>query len=99
MNNQNVIYSLYSLANIASRRYYHDMKSINTESIISDMKAAGCSAADIDLVRCKLEAGLDEEILICLKRCRCGLIDEMHQKQRNVDRMDNLIRRTQQDIL
>ena len=74
------------------------MRDINIESIISDMKAAGCSTADMDLIQRKFEAGLDEELLLCLRKCRCRLIEEMHQKQRNVDRIDNLIRRTQKNV-
>ena len=53
---------------------------------------AGCTAADADRVRRMHEAGMDEEIIRCLRSCRCALMDELHEKQRNVDRMDHLIR-------
>ena len=60
--------------------------------IIADMMAAGCSQADTDRVRRMHEAGMDEEILQCLRKCRCDMMDELHDKQRNVDRLDRLIR-------
>ena len=62
------------------------------ESIIGNMRDAGCSAADIERVSNLCEAGFEAEIVKCLKRCRCGLIDEMHRSQRKVDCMDRLIR-------
>ncbi len=72
------------------------MKAINIESIITDMNAAGCSAEDADMVKRIYEAGMEEEISRRLRKCRCRLIEEMHEKQRNVDRLDTLIRKTQQ---
>ena len=72
--------------------YHTAMKEKDIEVIIADMKAAGCSNADTDKGRSMHEAGLDAEILHCLRKCRCAMIDELHDKQRNVDRIDRLIR-------
>ena len=69
------------------------MKDSEIKTIIEDMKAAGCGSADTDRVLKMHEAGMDEEILVCLRKCRCSMIDELHEKQRKVDRMDSLIRR------
>jgi hypothetical protein len=68
------------------------MKDKDIEMIIGNMTAAGCSREDADKVRRMHEAGMDEEILHCLRSCRCVLLEELHDKQRNVDRMDSLIR-------
>ena len=68
------------------------MKEKDFEMIIADMTAAGCSQADTDRVRRMHDAGMDAEIIQCLRKCRCAMIDELHDKQRSVDRMDRLIR-------
>lgn len=68
------------------------MKDTEIEMIIANMKACGCSDADADKVMRMHEAGMDAEIIQCLRSCRCSLLDELHDKQRNVDRMDSLIR-------
>ena len=44
-----------------------------------------------------LESGQKSEFIGYLKRCRCGLMDEMHESQRKVDRMDYLIRRAEME--
>ena len=38
------------------------------------------------------DMGQNAELIRYLKKCRCGLIDEMHESQRKGDRMDYLIR-------
>ena len=68
------------------------MKEKDIEMIIADMMAAGCSQADTDRVRRMHEAGMDAEIIQCLRKCRCDRMDELHDKQRSVDRLDRLIR-------
>lgn len=65
------------------------------EMIIANMDAAGCSTEDMTRIRAMHEAGLDSGILSCLRRCRCDLMDELHETQRRVDKMDHLIRMTQ----
>lgn len=79
------------------------MKEKDIEMIIADMMAAGCSQADTEKVRRMHEAGMDAEIMQCLRSCRCAMMDELHDKQRKVDRLDRLIRsadamRTQGEI-
>ena len=68
------------------------MKSLDIETIIANMGDAGCSSADIDRVSRLHEAGLEGEIIKCLRRCRCDLVEELHKSQRKVDCMDHLIR-------
>ena len=71
------------------------MKKTDIERIIVNMGDAGCSSADIERVRSLHEAGHDDEIIKCLRRCRCDLIEELHLSQRRVDCMDHLIRATE----
>ena len=71
------------------------MKNTDIEKIIVNMGDAGCSRTDIERVRNLHEAGFDDEIIKCLRRCRCDLIEELHRNQRRVDCMDHLIRATE----
>ena len=41
------------------------------------------------------ESGQNSELIGYFKKCRCNLMDEMHESQRRVDRMDYLIRRAE----
>ena len=43
------------------------------------------------------DLGQNAELIRYLKKCRCGLIDEMHESQRKVDRMDYLIWTTEKE--
>lgn len=74
------------------------MKNINIEKILINMCDAGCSGADIERVRGLYEAGLDDDIVRCLRRCRCDLIEELHRSQRKVDCMDHLIRTAEKEL-
>ena len=91
---KNIIHSFYSLANILATMYHTVMKDTDIKRIIEDMKAAGCGSADTDRVMRMHEAGMDEEILVCLRKCRCSMIDELHERQRKIDHIDRIIRRT-----
>ena len=68
------------------------MKNTDIEKIIVNMGDAGCSRTDIERVRNLHEAGFNDEIIKCLRRCRCDLIEELHRNQRRVDCLDHLIR-------
>lgn len=74
------------------------MKNTEIEKILINMCDAGCSDADIERVRSLHEAGLDEDIVRCLRRCRCDLIEELHRSQRSVDCMDRLIRAAENSL-
>jgi hypothetical protein len=71
------------------------MKDIEMEKIIEAMQTAGCSAGDVERVRNMHKAGMDNEIILCLRKCRCSLMDDLRESQRRVDRMDRLIRMTE----
>ena len=53
--------------------------------------------AEIKLSKRLLEKGCKEEFLHLLRKHRCGLVDDMHETQRRVDRIDSLIRRTEKE--
>ena len=71
------------------------MKDTELRIIIENMKAAGCSDTDTERVMNMHKAGLDKEIIPCLRKCRCSLMDDLRDSQRRVDRMDRLIRMTE----
>ena len=43
------------------------------------------------------DLGQNAELIRYLKKCRCGLIDEMHESQRKVDCMDLMIHRLEKN--
>ena len=62
------------------------------EQLIQGLSDAGCSAETAKRIGSLYEAGSFNEVLHQMKLQRCVLIDEMHESQRRVDRMDFLIR-------
>lgn len=65
------------------------------ELIIENMRTAGCSDDDVSRVAAMHEAGMEHEIMKCLRKCRCDLMEELHETQKRVDRIDHLIRMAQ----
>lgn len=68
------------------------------ETIIENMEAAGCNAEDVSRARAMYDAGLESEILRCMRKCRCSLMDELHETQKRVDRMDRTIRMAEESF-
>jgi hypothetical protein len=64
------------------------------ERIRVNLSDAGCDQAVIERAPRLYETGRSEELVKLLRRCRCGLMAELHENQRRVDRIDYLIRRT-----
>ena len=62
------------------------------EQLIHGLSDAGCSAETAERIGTLYEAGSYDEMLRRMKVQRCVLVDEMHESQRKVDRMDFLIR-------
>lgn len=56
---------------------------------------AGCGRDAIEGAARLMEAGQTGELIRHLRRCRCELVDAMHESQRRVDRLDLLIRRAE----
>ena len=74
------------------------MRNTDLERILINMSDAGFSDEDIERVRRMHEAGHDGEIIRCLRRCRCDLMEELRRSQRKVDCMDYLIRAAENDF-
>ena len=62
------------------------------------MTDAGCSEAAIERAEQLFASGASEELIRCLRSCRCDALEEIHTRQRQLDRLDGLIRRAQQDL-
>ena len=56
------------------------------------MTDAGCSAAAIERAKHLYQAGADEDLIRCLRACRCDALEQLHEKQKQLDRLDKLIR-------
>lgn len=63
------------------------------EQILTNMKDAGCEDSALEQAANLYRAGNAEALILHLRRCRCGLMDELHQAQRKVDCLDYLIRK------
>ena len=66
-------------------------------AIIDCLSDIGFSDEQKGLAKLFFETGQNSEWIGYLKKCRCSLMDEMHESQRRVDRMDYLIRRTEKE--
>ena len=58
------------------------------------MKDAGCSAEAIQRAESLYQSGRAGELVRCLRACRCDALEEIHEKQKQLDRLDMLIRDT-----
>lgn len=58
------------------------------------MTDAGCSEATIRRAEHFYQSGSTEDLIHCLRSCRCDALEEIHEKQRQLDRLDKLIRET-----
>ncbi len=60
------------------------------------MKDAGCDEASIARAEALCAAGAKEELIRCLRRCRCDQLSALHDRQQQLDRLDLLIRKAQE---
>ena len=63
------------------------------EQLIQGLSDAGCSEEAAERIGSLYETGSYDEMLHQMKIQRCVLVDQMHESQRKVDRMDFLIRK------
>ncbi len=61
----------------------------------SRMMDAGRDERSIAKAEALLAAGAREELIRCLRRCRCEQLEALHEKQKQLDRLDLLIRSVQ----
>ena len=67
------------------------------KALIENLTDNGCSREGTLRAKALYEAGDIDGLIKYLRRCRCNLVEEMHDSQRKVDRMDYLIRQTQKE--
>ncbi len=67
--------------------------------MINSLSDIGLSDDQKETAKKYFESGQISELVRWLKKCRCGLMDEMHKSQRKVDRIDYLIRKAENEIL
>ena len=67
------------------------------KTMIDNLTDAGCTKHDAEIARELYKNGQIDELIGFLKKCRCGLMEEMHESQRKVDCMDFLIRRAERN--
>ena len=58
------------------------------------MTDAGCSETTVRRAEHFYQNGSAEDLIRCLRSCRCETLEEIHQKQKQLDRLDMLIRET-----
>ncbi|MBQ3703881.1 MAG: hypothetical protein II885_14160 [Oscillospiraceae bacterium] len=58
------------------------------------MSDAGCGESAIRRAELFYQSGDFEELIRCLRLCRCDTLEEIHGKQKQLDRLDKLIRDT-----
>ncbi len=68
------------------------------EQLIQELSDAGCSAEAAGRIGTLYEAGSYGEVLHQMKVQRCALVEQMHESQRKVDRMDFLIRKQEKQM-
>ncbi|MCR5214012.1 MAG: hypothetical protein K6E10_06325 [Eubacterium sp.] len=68
------------------------------KNMIKDLSNLGCKNEYGDVAIKLYETGKREELILYLKKCRCSLVDEMHESQRRVDKIDILIRKVEKEI-
>ena len=62
----------------------------------SRMEDAGCDEQSIQRAEALFASGARDELIRCLRFCRCQQLDALHEKQKQLDRLDLLIRKAQQ---
>ena len=58
------------------------------------MTDAGCSETMIRRAEHFCQNGSAEDLIRCLRSCRCDALEVIHEKQKQLDRLDRLIRET-----
>ena len=67
------------------------------KAMIECLSDIGFSDEQKGLAKLFFETEQNSELIGYLKKCRCSLMDEMHESQRKVDRIDYLIRRAEKE--
>jgi hypothetical protein len=74
-------------------------KDIKMNDTLNDMIVAlhdaGCGSNEITSATQLYQSGRTKELIQHLRKCRCELLEQLHEKQRKVDRIDYLIWQTE----
>lgn len=65
-------------------------------SLRSSMQDAGCEESSVRRAEALYGAGARTELIRWLRSCRCRQLEELHEKQKKLDRLDLMIRRAKQ---
>ena len=68
------------------------------EQLIQSLSDAGCDKETAVRIGTLYESGSFDEVLHQLKKERCVLVEQMHESQRRVDRIDFLIRNQEKQM-
>lgn len=71
-----------------------EKQSVDITAVLAD---TGCSQTIIDFAESLQKSGHTEELIRCLKLCRCELMDELHEQYKKIDCLDYVIRQTEKD--
>ncbi len=71
---------------------------VELEKILTNLADAGCGREELETAEQLYEAGDTEALIRYFRRCRCSRMEELHESQRRVDRLDYLIRQTAKSI-
>ena len=72
-------------------------KKMDTKKILENLTDMGCDEKEISFMKKMYEEGDTDTLLRNLRKCRCHLMDELHDSQKKVDNMDFLIRQIQKE--
>ena len=64
------------------------------DKILSNLSDAGCGSEELKKAEQLYEAGNVDALIRHFRKCRCSRMEELHESQRKVDRLDFLIRQT-----
>ena len=67
------------------------------KALIENLTDNGCSREGASRAKALYEAKDMDGLIMHLRKYRCDLVEEMHDSQRKVDRMDYLIRQVQKE--
>ena len=67
------------------------------QEMIGDLSMLGCETDQEEMAERLYADGQMDDLVRCLKKCRCNLIDEMHESQRKVDKIDLIIRKAEKE--
>ena len=72
---------------------------MDLKAMMECLSDIGCSDEQEKKAKMLYDSGQKAELIRYLKCCRCGLVDEMHESQRKVDRIDYLIRKAEKETV